>query len=444
MNIRPGILLILLALGGNGIPLLPASESKEQLPASDRRSLTIQEAVQMALAHSPEIHLAEAQVQKTKESLRETRSLNLPQVTAGTGLAYNNGFPLSIEGSAPSLFNIAASQSLFSSKNSNLIREAKESLKASDLGSNLSQNDLAYKTALVYYQLFQAGKVLTLAADRLAAARTQRDLIESSLDAGKVRPVDAITARTAVASAEQQLLVAREQARVAEAELRELTGIPATTSILTMDPVIQSPMYDMEAEALYLETVSSSPQIQQAEAMVKAKEYHVKAEKGERWPRLDAVSEYALFSRSNNYEDYYRRFERHNYLIGLSVQVPLFNGFRTSARVTQSKHEASEERYRLDRLKSDLKINIQKGLSALRIARGASEVARIDLEAARELLQVNTVLLEGGRIGAKELADTQLQLQQKELTRLEADQNMFQRQMELLRLTGSLVPAIRR
>ena len=99
------------------------------------RALSLQEAVQLALAHSPDVLLAKVQAAQARETLQETRSLNQPQVTVGTGLAYNNGFPLSIEGAAPSIVQFAASQSLLSKKNRNLIREAEQTQKASEIGA---------------------------------------------------------------------------------------------------------------------------------------------------------------------------------------------------------------------------------------------------------------------------------------------------------------------
>jgi outer membrane protein TolC len=414
------------------------SASNDQSSSATSRRLTIQEAVQMALVHSPEILLAEARSKRTEESAREVRSLNLPQAVLQSGYAYNYGFPMG----APSIFKISASQSILNSKNANLMRESKEAVKISQYGSDLSRNELASKTAAVYYQLYQARRIAALTTIRLEKTRKQQELIETSLGAGQVRPVDSIMAKTAVAAVQQQLLVAQEQAKVAEAELQEMVGIPSTTPIQTVDPALASPIYESDEETLFQQSIKSNPEILQAEAAIKVKEFHVAAEKGENYPRLDAVTEYSLFSRSNNYEDYYRRFQRNNYLIGVSVQIPIFNGFRTSARVAQSKHEVDEERYKLQRIKSNLRINIQHGLSALRIARGASELATGDLEATKEMIQVNSVLLESGRISMKEFEDSQLQLQQKEMAKLEADQILFQRKLELLRITGSVLSTL--
>lgn len=442
MNRPLGMLLVVFAAFCNCSGTFATSEPRELDPQPEIRTLTLQEAVRMTLARSPEVLLAEAQAIRAGEAVRESRSLNRPNVVAGTGLAYNNGFPLSIEGSAPSIFQVGASQPILSKKNANLILESTESGKASRLGAESARNELAAKTASVYYDLYRARKMIGLASARLDTARKQQEIEETLFGSGKVRPIDVTLARTAAISARQQLLVVQEREKMAETELQELTGLSDVTSLQTSEPRIDNPIFELQGETLYQQSLGRTPGILQAEANVRAKEFHVEAEKGERLPRIEVVSQYALFSRTNNYVDYFSRFARNNFLFGLQIQVPLFDGFRTSARVAQSRQEVSEARYRLERMKSDLKLDIQRGLSALRIARGASDLARSDVEAAREMVQVSETLLESGRIGAKELEDSRLQLQQKELALLDADQVLFQRKLELLQTAGSIASAI--
>jgi outer membrane protein len=419
-----------------------ASENRGLDPQPEMRTLTLQGAVRMTLARSPEIMIAEAQAKRAGDAVRESRALNRPQVVAGTGVAYNNGFPLSIEGSAPSIFQIGASQPILSKKNANLIRESKESGKASQLGAESARNELAAKTASVYYNLHRARKTIALATARLDTARKQQELVETLFGAGKVRPVDVTLSRTAAISAQHQLLVVQEQEKMAATELQELTGLTDIASAQTVEPRIDNPIFELQGETLYQQSLSRTPEILKAEANVRAKEFHVAAEKGEYLPRIEIVSEYALFSRTNNYVDYFSRFVRNNFLIGFQIKVPVFDGFRASARVAQSRQEVSEARYQLEHVKSGLKVDIQRGLSDLRIARSASDLARSDVEAAREMVQVSETLLGSGRISAKELEDSRSQLQQKELALLDADQVLFQRKLELLQTAGSIASAI--
>jgi outer membrane protein len=422
--------------------ILPASESGELDFRPETRPLTLQEAVQMTLARSPDVLLAEARSLRAGEAVRESRSLNRPQVVTGTGLAYNNGYPLSMEGAAPSIFQISASQAIFSKKNNNLIREAEEAGKATRFGSESARNELASQAALVYCELYRARKLISIASTTLDAARKHQELVETLLDAGKLRPVDLAAAKTGTFSAQQQLLVAREQAKVAEIELRDLTGLAETVAIDLAEPHIESPVFELPAATLYQQALDRAPEILQAESDIRAKEFHLKAEKGESLPQMDIITQYALFSRANNYDDFFNRFTKNNFLIGLSLQVPVFNGSRISARVAQSQQEVSEARYRLQRMQSELKMSIERSLSAMRIARGASELARSNLEAARDLVRISEDLMQEGRISVKELEDSRSQMEQKEQAVLEADHSLLQRKLELLRAVGAASSAI--
>ena len=402
-------------------------------------TLTLEEAVRMAVAHSTDTLIAKAQTRQAEEALREIRALDLPRAVIGTGAAYNNGFPLSIEGSAPSIIRFEAVQPIFSAQNRNFMREAEESAKAARLGGDIADNEIAAQTAIVYFRLDQARKITALNESILAETQKRQELTDIDVAAGRARPVDAMLVKSEIATARHDVLAAREQALLAEMELRELTKFGDEMSIRTITPTMESPIYDIDALELFEKNAASSPEVRQVEAKIRAKEFNVAAEKAERYPRIAAVAEYGMFSRANNYENYYNRFERNNYLVGVSVQLPLFDGFQSKARVAQSREVLSTEQLNLLRLKSDMKLNIQRELSALRVAKSAVDVAAAGLEAAEEMVGINEILLESGRISEREIADARLAARRKELAKLEAEQDLFLRKIELLRVTGSVL-----
>ncbi len=400
--------------------------------------LSLSEAIRLAMAHSPDVAIASAQIVRAGEAVRETRSSNQPQIVTGTGLAYNNGFPLSIEGAAPSIFQVGLTKAILSMKNNNLIREAEEAAKGSATTVDSARNELAAKTSSVYYEIFRARKVRDLWTARLEDARQDSQITETLVDAGRAKPIDLTLARTAAAYAQQQVLVASEQARIAEGELRELAGIPEGTVIAVMEPIIDDQAVTRTGEDLYQKAIETSPGIRQAESIVRAQEFHVEAERGEGRPRMEIVSQYALFSRTNNYDEFFQKFTRNNFLVGLSIQVPIFSGFGTSARVAQSRQHVVEARLRLQSLKSELKMNIERGLSAVKIASGAAALARQEVSAARENLQVSRTLLEAGRASQKDFDGARTQVSEKEIAAIEADRTLFERKIDLLRVMGDL------
>ena len=63
--------------------------------------------------------------------------------------------------------------------------------------------------------------------------------------------------------------------------------------------------------------------------------------------------------------------------------------------------------------------------------------ARLESAAAQESLKVESILFEGGRIGARELENARLRAHEKTLGAFDAERALWQNQVELLRATGS-------
>jgi len=294
----------------------------------------------------------------------------------------------------------------------------------------------------VYNELHQARKADALWSERLAALEKEQQVVATQLEAGRMRPVDLTLARTAVEGARQQLMAAQEAERLAAFELRQLTKLPEGTEIQTTEPEIDGLSIEVSTEALFQRAVEARPEILQAQADVRAREFHLEATRGEKYPEIALVSEYSLFSRTNNYQNYFRTFTRNNFLVGLSLQYPLFNGFRTQARIGQSRQEVEAARLQLERLKSALRLDIERDVSALKLARGAVEVARQEVAAAREGIQVDETLLEAGRMAFKDLQVAQSQLADKQIAALDAEKALFQRKVDLLRATGTIGQAL--
>src|SRR6266481_6871217 len=86
------------------------------LPSRSRAQdapLPFRTALELALKNSVATGIAHADVQRAQANYLQARDLFLPQATIGSGLGYSYGFPLSIEGSAPSIFDVSTQQFLF-------------------------------------------------------------------------------------------------------------------------------------------------------------------------------------------------------------------------------------------------------------------------------------------------------------------------------------------
>jgi outer membrane protein len=411
-----------------------AAQSAQKVPQAI--TLGLGEAVRMALSRSSDILIANAQAAQAAETVREMHSLNRPQAVVGSGLAYNNGFPLSIEGSAPSLVQIGVTQSIFSKKNKNLILESEQSSLAGRIGADSARNQVAARVALIYNELFRARQANVFWTERLASLDKEREIIAPQVEAGRLRPLDLTLSRSALSGARQELLSSQERIRLAEVELRQLTGVPAGSAIAVTEPDLNDPSLDAPAEEIFRRAAEIHPEIREADATLQARKLHIESVRGEKYPQLLVVSQYAVFSKANNYQDYFKTFVRNNFLAGLSVQFPIFTGSRTEAQISRSVQEAETARLQLERLKDNLRLNIERTCSGLRIARSAVEVAHDAAAAAGESLEIEESLLEAGRIGFREIQAARSQLAEKRIGELDAAKALFDRKVELLRLTG--------
>ena len=61
--------------------------------------LTLRQAVELALKHATAAGISAADEQHASASYRELRNSYIPQLNAGAGLGWSDGFPLSLEGS---------------------------------------------------------------------------------------------------------------------------------------------------------------------------------------------------------------------------------------------------------------------------------------------------------------------------------------------------------
>src|ERR1700730_16087333 len=76
-------------------------------------SLTLRQAVEIALKENPDLVLARLEEQKAQDAVRVAKDPFVPKLYAGSGLAKVWGYPSSIEGAAPSIIQTRTDMALF-------------------------------------------------------------------------------------------------------------------------------------------------------------------------------------------------------------------------------------------------------------------------------------------------------------------------------------------
>src|SRR5208283_1401143 len=121
------------------------------LPAEMRAEpVTLRQAVELALKHATSLGISAADEQHYSASYRELRNSYIPQLNAGAGIGWSDGFPLSLEGAAPSLFNVNAQSALINPALKDFIRAAQSDVAVSNLRT---RDQTIQDTVLSYAEL---------------------------------------------------------------------------------------------------------------------------------------------------------------------------------------------------------------------------------------------------------------------------------------------------
>ena len=118
------------------------------LPRLAAEPLPLKRAVELALAHSTTAASANADQQRVFASYREARSQYIPQFILGSGLGKSWGYPLSLEGSAPSIVNLNSQSAIFNPSLRDFVRAAKTDWSAATLQSKDQRNQVIQDTVL--------------------------------------------------------------------------------------------------------------------------------------------------------------------------------------------------------------------------------------------------------------------------------------------------------
>jgi len=418
--------------------LLPAAGAiSAQTPEGGGRTLRLKETVALAVRNSRDMAAARLRVNIADSSTTVSRSFFRPNVYTGSGAAYTSGFPQSPSG-APTIFNLSYIQTVFNRPLTGALRAAEERGKAQRLEIDRTQDGVMLQAATLYLELATVRHTLKLLrADRLSASKIV-DVTKARAGAGLELPVESTRAQLTAARIEVRIVQNESREETLVAQLRDLTGLGDAFEVSAEefpDTVAQSP-----AELVEL-AVANSLELKAAEHERKAREERLKGEKGGRLPTLDLVGYYGLYSRANNFQDFYQRFERHGVTLGVRAQIPIFSA-KTSAQVDLAKSELSAAEMELQGRRAEIELSVRQQSRAGREAEAQREVARLELQLAQENVRVIQAQYEEGRAGLRELERARLEENERWMQYVDAKFQQQKAQLQLLRSTGQIARAL--
>lgn len=404
--------------------------------------MTLRQAVETAVKQNPDIALARLDEDKARQAVRIAKDPFIPRLVVGSGLAYSNGFPMSIEGSAPSVIQANATQFLFNRQQNYAVAQAKENARGAALGTTSKRDEIAFRTASLYLDAERAARIGALAQKDSESLQKVFDSVHAQVQEGRALPLAEKQAAYNVARARQVAENLADDQATAETSLAMVLGFTAEDRVRPVEEERPAPELPESQEQAVVIALKSNKDLRRLESQIVAKGLEARGEKAARLPRVDLVAQYGMLAKFNNYDAFFRKFQRNNGQIGVSFQLPLLPGPGISAQVATTEADISRLRIQTNNTRNQITANIEQSFRDLKKAQTSAEVARLDLDAAREQLSVDLAQMQEGRVTLSQVEQARIVENDKWITFYDAQYAIEKAKWAVLSLTGGLMASV--
>jgi len=405
-------------------------------------SLTLRQALETAARQNPDVALARLDRQHAEYGVQVAQDPFRPKVFAGSGLAYTYGYPNSIEGNAPSLFQIRTDMALFNRSKSYNLASAREIAHGAELGTQAKSEEVAYQAADLFLRASQLEHESQTLNNQLPSLQKVVQTMAASVSEGAELPLELKRARVNLAMSEQRLGSNKLDGDYYEMLLAVALGYSANDRVKTVDSdvsAIAAPLSETEAADT---AMRNNKELRQMQSNILAKAMDVRSFKAARLPQVDLVAQYAFFAKYN-YEQYFQKFQHNNYQIGASIAIPLLIGSASNGLAQEAYTDMQKLRIQMDQTRNRILTDTRRSYQMWRNAQSMRDLARMQLDFAREELTVLLAQNGEGRVPISRVEQARLEEGNKWMVFYEADMQELRAKLAILRQTGNLLTAVR-
>jgi outer membrane protein TolC len=391
------------------------------------------------MAQNPDVALARLEERKAAEGVRLARDPFVPRVIVGSGLAYSTGFPMSIEGSAPSIVEARAIASIFNRPQRLMIEKSREDERTTKITTEERRESVAYRAASLYVEAGRIAEAAKTIEQQIATFERVLANAKVLIEEGRELPIEEKRSRLKLAQAKQRLQRLEFDREAAEIDLALLLGLAPTDRIRPVEPERSVPLViDTEADAV-TNALRNSRELQRLDSQLKAKALEARSYDSARLPTFDLVAQYGRFARFNNFDKFFNRFDANNAQFGMSFRIPIVPSLASRAQKDIASTEIVGLRTRVTSARGRIAAGARRAWQIVAQQQLGAEVAKLDLEVARDQVSQLLALYEEGRVPFRQLEEARLQESEKWMALFDARYALDRARLDLLRETGNVL-----
>ena len=270
-----------------------------------------------------------------------------------------------------------------------------------------------------FFELYRTQAALQVLEATVRRSEEQVQRAQALYEAGRAPKQESLSAQVNLGNDRIQLLLRQSQLASAQANLAVWLRRPGTEELQATgpSPIETAPPPPPAFEETLQTARAQRPLLRALQRQVDAADASRKVALTGYLPRLNAQASYSRGSES--LDIFGDPSLNSRYQVGVNLQWDVFNSFNTVSQVRQATAERSRSELELAQAERDLEGEVKRSHAALALQVQATEVARANLDTARQSLALAEERFRAGAGSTLEVRDAQLSLTQAELNLLQ-------------------------
>lgn len=324
--------------------------------AYSQQTITLKQAIEFALQNKADALKSRLDITNADAKILEAKAGALPKVTGNANITYNpiiqeialGGQTFKMGQPWVAVAGVQLQQALFNQQVFIGLKAAKSTKEFYQLNANLTEEQIIERVSNAYFQVFTAQEQKNTLESSYSSTEKVRNVIKSLYDNGLSKKIDLDRTNVNLTNIETNIKQSNNGITQAENALKFYMGMPIETKI-------QLVQEDMAVTPHLLDDTVNTDERTEVKVLLKNKElleYQKKATIANYYPTVNLTANY-------NWQGLGEKFPLTNgsskgvmwsdySAIGLGINIPIFNGFATKAKVQQNQID-------IDKLEIDIK-----------------------------------------------------------------------------------------
>ncbi len=410
--------------------------------APAKTPLTLDQAIQLVRKNNPALKAAAEEITAADARITQSRSAYFPQISASAGYTWLDTVSKIDLGSGVMQFmpndnydaKVTAKATLLDfGKRGTTVNLARSGKKTAEQSLELARRELSFQTVQLFYGILFLQENLRVEEKEIAALNKALDYTTKRYQSGAATRFDVLSTEVRIATARNKTLDIEHELRRSQLTLRRLTGITENA------PLSLQGSFTLTAKALANSGLVAQALEQRLELQLsRENEAAAKLHRSLAMKQgLPVVTGSISWGVTNGYQPDIDEM-RNNVAAGLHLEIPLFNGFRTSAERQESTALMRAATQRRIDTEQQVKTDVEETVHALQTASDKITTTEVQVQQAELAARHVRARYENGMATALDLLDTEAALSQAELARLQAAYAYVMNSYTLKRATGEV------